>query len=173
MKIPVFICVLLLSGCLNASQKNEKLARSVCEFDFTFTGECDYRQINIKFNTSNIAADEKLIKSLLVTVNSKKIELDVLADTVLFSSDVGHVSFEDINFDGLPDIAITTSFGTANLYLDYWVYVKKENTFKRVGNFSRFVVDENTKILRNTVKINAAEYQNNVYRWRHGELVKE
>ncbi len=173
MKIPVFICALILSGCLNASQKNEDLTRFVCEFDFTFTGECDYRQINVKFITSNIATDEKLLKSLLVTVNSKKIELDVLAGTVLFSGDVGHVSFEDINFDGLPDMAITTSFGTANLYLDYWVYVKKENSFMRVGNFSRFVVDENTKTLINTVKINAAEYQNNVYRWNKSELIKQ
>ncbi len=173
MKVLLFICSLLLSGCLSASQSNEKLTRLTCEFDFTFTAECGYRQIKIKINTSIVATDEKLLKSLEVTVNSRKSTLHVIDDTVLFPGDKGYVSFEDINFDGFPDIAITTSFGVANLYLDYWVYVDDENTFRRVGNFSRFVVDEGNKTLRNSVKINAAEYQDNVYRWEQGGLVKE
>lgn len=82
--------------------------------------------------------------------------------------DKGYISFSDINFDSIPDIAITTSFGLANLYMDYWVYDTVNKKYSYIGNFTKFKI--NNKTLSNVVKISAAKYKNTVYVWKGFEL---
>ena len=75
-------------------------------------------------------------------------------------------------FDSVPDIAITTSFGLADLYIDYLVYDTIKKKYSYVGNFTQFNI-HNNKILSNVVKISAAKYKNMVYSWKGFKLTRK
>jgi len=87
--------------------------------------------------------------------------------------DTGYIKNKDINFDGHADIAITTSFGTPNLYFDYWVYDTKEEGFIYVGNYGDFDIDIDKKILLTNEKINAANYKKSSYQWQGNTLISK
>ncbi|MBU6950695.1 hypothetical protein [Hahella sp. HN01] len=85
--------------------------------------------------------------------------------------DRGYISFEDINFDNHADIAVTTSLGAANLYLDYWVYSEEQKRYVKVGNYPVFKLQPDTQTLTTEVRLNAAQYDRKAYQWRGLELV--
>jgi hypothetical protein len=63
----------------------------------------------------------------------------------------------------MPDLAVSTSFGTANQYLDYWIYDPAAKEYASVGNFPRLVPDPATKTLKADVRMNAASHATQVY----------
>ena len=63
-------------------------------------------------------------------------------------------------------MALTTSFGTANLYLDYWLFDSSTKKFIFVGNFSQFKIDKKNKTLTSIEKQNAARYVTKVFQWK-------
>ena len=99
--------------------------------------------------------------------------MNISKDTSILDGDKGYISFADINFDSIPDISITTSFGLANLYMDYWVYDSANKIYSYVGNFSSFKINNKNKTLSNVVKSSAAEYINTTYTWNGFKLKKK
>lgn len=89
------------------------------------------------------------------------------------TGDIGIVSFADINFDNVPDIAISTSFGVANQYFDYWTYNPKSGKYTSVGNHPRLNPNPADKTLTANVKLNAAAYQSQKYVWDRDKLIRQ
>lgn len=165
--------VLTLISCSNDSKKNMVSQPEVfCEFNFDKTS-CIYQYYTVNLNTKQLQSDELSILSLAVSYRKINHILDLTADTTLLKGDKGYISFEDLNFDGIADLGITTSFGVANLYLDYWVYNPKQKKFLYVGNHTKFTIDSTNNTLSNTVKINAAKYENKTYYWNEYKLIKK
>lgn len=166
------LAVLLIASCGSAEQPGSNNIN--CEFSFDHLEPCVHRivdeEITVRFNTSVIADDEIALHALEVANNDHLAMLTVTADT-LIAGDVGYISFVDINFDSIPDLALTTSFGTPNLYLDYWVYNPDQKNYVAVGNLPMLTIDSVAKTLTAEVKINAASYEKKTWGWREGELV--
>lgn len=89
----------------------------ICNLSFEKLGPCVYKNIDVNVFVERVSSDEALIKELIVVNQGKTFTLEVTEDTTMLKADRGHISFADINFDAAPDIAITTSFGLANLYI--------------------------------------------------------
>ena len=173
MRTFIFSLILIFSACTDATE-NRKTADAVesCDIFFKTPGPCLYKEIKVNVEVKEIASDEILLKSLNIINKGNKYSLQILSETSMLDGDRGYISFSDINFDGFPDIAITTSFGLANLYLDYWVYDSPNHKYLYVGNYSRLELNHKLKILSNITKVNAAKYENNTYSWKGYDLVK-
>jgi hypothetical protein len=94
----------------------------------SFSGEkpaCAYsangQVVNVSIVTKKVADNEIELTAAVVSVNGKEQILQLTEDTSMIDGSIGIVTFDDINFDGVPDLGISTSFGTANSYLDYWI----------------------------------------------------
>lgn len=151
-------------------------ALSDCVFKFGEDTDCSVKSkdvdISVKTKTQKISDDEFSLTALEVTNNGKISTLSVTPDTSIFEGDSGYISFTDINFDSFPDIAVSTSFGVTNMYMDYWVYLPDQQKYVSVGNFPKFTVDPANKALSAIVKIDAAKYENNVWKWQESNLVQ-
>jgi hypothetical protein len=161
----------VLMGCAHVSKSGK--SEPLCEFELAKLKQCTYQDYMVNIQSSAIASDEIVLTSLTVDSKGKKHVLSISADTSLLEGDRGFISFDDINFDGIADIAITTSFGLANLYLDYWVYDKATKTFVKIGNYTQFTRNADTKTLTNQVKGNAASYQKHEYYFNGFKLVRK
>jgi len=168
MILPLLLFVLVFSSYARAVEEVE-----TCELLFDMAGSCVYKGITAGLLTTKLNFDEKILNSLVVINQGNKHSLSITKDTFILEGDKGYISFQDINFDGYPDIAITTSFGLANIYLDYWVYNTTNKQYVFVGNFSKLKLNDELKILSNRIKINAAEYKNNTYIWQGLKLVAQ
>lgn len=166
----------ILIGTVCADATENKLttdAAGLCVISYKNPGPCMYKDIKVDIEIEEITSDEKLLKSLNIINNDNKHSLQVPSQTSILEGDKGYISFSDINFDGYPDIAITTSFGLANLYLDYWVYDSHHEKYHYIGNHSKFELNHKLKILNNTNKVNAANYENNTYIWKGYNLIRK
>ena len=127
MRKKLILCTLLFINACDAQPKQNQIseAQTECEFSFKELKTCTYKtstyDIKVSIESEIVAEDEKTIKKIITKVNNIEQILPVSPDTSLLDGDIGYISFADINFDKVPDLAITTSFGTPNLYLDYWV----------------------------------------------------
>jgi len=166
MRLSLLVFVLVFSCYTRAAEEVD-----VCELYFDKEDFCTYKGITVKLLTTRISFDEKILNSLVVINQGNKHSLSITKDTFMLEGDKGYIFFQDINFDGYPDIAITTSFGLVNIFLDYWVYSTKNKQYVFVGNFSKLKLNNELKLLSNRIKINAAEYKNNTYTWQGLKLV--
>jgi hypothetical protein len=148
-----------------------------CEFGFDQIDSCTYKtdghKIVVRLKTSFIASDEIELNGLDVLNESHSESLSITPGTTLINGDMGYISFADINFDSIPDLAITTSFGTPNLYLDYWVYRPDTKRYVAVGNLPKLTIDKESKTLTADVKINAVNYEKKFWKWQGYELVAD
>ncbi len=174
MRFLTFFLIFVFSACTNATEKGkEAVVVDTCDIFFKDLGPCVYKAITVNIEVKKIANDEKLLKTLAVVNEGKTYSLQIVSGTSMLDGDRGYVSFADINFDGYPDIAITTSFGLANLYLDYWVYDLHSHKYKYIGNHAEFELNTKLKTLSNVIKVNAAKYENNTYFWKGYNLIKK
>jgi hypothetical protein len=171
MKILGAILALAFIGCSDVAESTGLSA--VCDFDFHKLSSCSHGDYRVSIQSSPLADDEIRLTSLLVNYRGEQYSLQITADTSLLEGDRGIIAFEDINFDGIADIAISTSFGLANQYMDYWVFDSAKKGFDKIGNHVRFNLHPADKTLSNTVKVNAASYQENIYHWQDRKLVKK
>ena len=162
---------LFLQACI-AQEENSK--NDICEFSFDEMMPCTFYNNNIEITTAikatDIAEDEKLVDQLEVHMGKTKQTLKITENTSLLAGDIGFISCADINFDNQPDLAITTSFGTPNLYLDYWVFNLATQKYEYVGNYSEFTLDTKNKTITTTVKDNAESYTTTKWYWQGTEL---
>ena len=174
----LFPIIFLVASCEAAEQPTDKTSNALsdCVFKFGEDTDCKVKSkdvdISVKTKMQKISDDEFSLNALAVTNNGKISTLHVTPDTSIFEGDSGHISFTDINFDSFPDIAVSTSFGTANIYMDYWIYLPDQQKYVSVGNFPKLTVDPANKVLSATVKIDAAKYENNSWKWQESNLVQ-
>jgi len=172
MRFVFFVLFCVVSVSSNASEPGTSLTESVCPISITTLGPCAHNEIKASIFAKNLGTDKKVLQTLNVEYNGKTFPLAISKDTTIRDGDNGFVLFDDINFDGITDIAITTSFGKTNLYLDYWVYNKSDNKFEYVGNYVKFSVDQKNKTLSTIVKDVAAKFDNVSYTWKGLKLVR-
>ena len=174
MKLLIIIFMFVVSGCTDATEDKKSTAKSeTCEISFKNIGPCVYGDIKVNLGFKKVATDEKIMQRLDVEKHGKKFSMNISKDTSILDGDKGYISFADINFDSIPDISITTSFGLANLYMDYWVYNSVNKSYLYIGNFSSFKINNKSKTLSNVVKSSAAEYTNTTYIWDGLKLIKK
>jgi hypothetical protein len=173
----IIIGFVFVSACEAQPKKSNITEASVeCNFSFENLDQCVYKsqlyEVTVNVASENIADDEKLITSLSVKTNNLHQVLTISHDTTILDGDLGYISFSDINFDGVPDLAITTSFGAPNLYLDYWVFNVQQEKYVSVGNYPQLIINEQKKTLKTTVKNNAENYRTKEWHWRQDKLEK-
>ena len=173
--------LLLASMCLVACTgadgiESASKVGTECLFKFEQTPVCTYKDtdhsISVTLVTKKIADDELALVQANIVTNGIKQTVKIADDTSMMQGNIGTVLFDDINFDGIPDLAIATSFGVANQYFDYWVYDKNNKTYLATGNYSKLKIDAATKKLSAQVKISAAGYEAQVFTWHGNTLVQ-
>ena len=173
----LILASLLIAGCSESmglgSVKNTDVE---CTFQFSTEPVCSYTKdrynIKVSLTTKKSADDEIALTNAKVNLNGKRHTLTVSPDTTMMQGNIGIISFADINFDGIPDIAVSTSFGLANQYFDYWVYDPKTKRYHSVGNYPKLIANPVDKILSVSVKASAASYQTMKYFWDGDKLVQ-
>ncbi|PCJ14847.1 MAG: hypothetical protein COB04_14380 [Gammaproteobacteria bacterium] len=168
--IVIFVSLFVFYQTSNGEELVEQAG--ACTFGFSSSNICKDGLYDVALYGKSVDINEREMLNLRVRHGGISHDLDISPDTVMLEGDVGVISFEDINFDGYPDVAISTSFGLPNLYLDYWVYLPEKNIFVKVGNYSKFTIDVENRVLTNTQKESAAEYGCNTFYWLAYELIK-
>lgn len=173
MKYLILISVLLFTGCTNASDKQVVVQQSThCEISFNALGPCSFNGVRVKLISEKIAKDEKGIVRLDVQHQGVSLSVKPADRISMLDGDKGYIDFSDINFDGVADLAITSSFGLANLYLEYWVFDNAARQYVYIGNHAVFEIDSENKALKNQIRVNAATYESSIFNWKGKALVK-
>lgn len=173
MRVLVISSIFAFSACSDAANDTLKTTVSdVCDISFTSLGPCQSSIGQVEVEAEAVEIDEKILQVLKVDYQGKIHRLEMTADTSMLDGDIGFIALEDINFDGNPDLSITTSFGLANLYLDYWVFDPDRQQFHYLGNYAKFERDEKNKTLSNVVKENAATYTSSTFSWEGLKLIR-
>jgi hypothetical protein len=167
--LPLLFFVLLI-GCAQVAESDK--SAPLCEFELHKMDQCIYQDYVVNIQTIT-TSDEAELQTLIVDIKGKRYTLSITSDTILLEGDRGFLSFEDINFDGIPDIAVTTSFGLPNLYMDYWVFDKATKKFAKIGNYTQFTVNAESKTLTNQIKDNATTYQQHEYFFKDINLIEK
>lgn len=176
MKKLILLMLFAVQACEAQQETNTHVTKKECEISFGKFEECSFKtplyEISVDVVTEDAGEDEKLISAVAIKNNNVEQTLPVTEATSMLDGDIGYISFSDINFDGVPDLAIPTSFGTPNLYLDYWVFDPGKRKYEYVGNFPQFSIDKAEKIITTRVKESAADYQVTEWHWNKGKLEK-
>ncbi|WP_460051902.1 XAC2610-related protein [Sessilibacter sp. MAH2] len=145
-----------------------------CELTIGDANGCTFNSenssINLSLNLNPVGSHEQLIESISVTQESETHTLIGSPEISVFNDDILIMQYRDINFDGRLDLAVSTSFGTPNLYFDYWLN-SEANGFIFLGNYPAFKIDSETQTLLSKVKINAANYEQQVWHWDNLTLI--
>lgn len=172
---------ILLSACSEPSHSSSDSSGddggAPCLFSFEGVEDCNPviggESVEIELKMGEPEYDERALEAVSVSTSGANQELPISSGVTIIDGDKGFVSFQDINFDGHRDLAVTTSFGVSNLYLDYWVYDAEGKEFRYVGNFPKLEPDEERKLLTTQVKVNAESYERKVWVWEEGELASK
>ncbi|HEX9024205.1 MAG TPA: hypothetical protein VF799_10230 [Geobacteraceae bacterium] len=78
----------------------------------------------------------------------------------------------DINYDGHNDFFLATRQGTANSYVDYWLFVPSKQEFSYLGNYPIFTLDPKSKTLSTFERggYGGMIFKRNRYRFIKGSL---
>lgn len=173
------LLALTLSACATTSMSagNAPADDDIIYCLFTIEGfdDChsniDGKAISVSLEIEAATPDESDVLAIVVSIDGTSQKLQLSNDVTIIDSDRGYIKLQDINFDGFRDIAITTSFAVANLYLDYWVYDPANTRFHYVGNFPDLTPIPRNETLTSTVKLNAESYSHSTWVWMAGDLV--
>lgn len=130
---------------------------------------------SIYFNLTSNELNEKYISTIDVKVfnSNKHIQtLNISPMEPIQAEDNFYFEAEDINFDGLKDIYLITSIGSANAYADYWIYSKSDEHFNYLGNFPIFKIDNKSKTLSTYERHGSGgmEYEKKIFMFLDNEL---
>jgi hypothetical protein len=177
MRILILACI-CLTACNNAvGVEPLSNAGTECLFKFNAKPVCTYQYdkhtISVLLITKLIAENEMELSQAAVEMDGIKTIQNISPDTSMLDGDIGIVLFDDINFDGTPDLAISTSFGVANQYFDYWVRDNASGKYLSLGSLPKLSLNKTSKTLEATVKLNAANYEKQVYEWLGNNLIRK
>lgn len=175
-RLIVAITFIFNTSCTDAAEIQSATGSDIeCAFQFVTETSCSHKTdkhaIQVSLATKKISDVEIALVQAHVTFDGTQHSLVVSPDVTMTAGDVGVVSFTDMNFDNFPDVAISTSFGVANRYFDYWTYDAKLKTHKPIGNYPKLSANRAKKALTANVKLNAAAYEAQRYAWEQGKLV--
>lgn len=173
----LLFAVVLTAGCgVSGGAQPVNQGDVECTFQFSAEPVCSYKSgnhlVKVSLVTKKLADDELVLTQAKVTSQGKQQVLSMSPDVSMMAGDIGIASFVDINFDNVPDIAISTSFGMANQYFDYWTYDPKTKQHVSVGNYPKLNPNPVDKTLTATIKLDAATYQQQKYSWDGGKLIR-
>lgn len=174
----LLFAVVLTTGCgASGGAQPVKPADVECTFQFSTEPVCSYNAgnhfVKVTLVTKKLADDERVLTQAKVASQGKQHVLSMSPDVSMMAGDIGIVSFVDINFDNIPDVAVSTSFGLANQYFDYWTYDPKAKQYVSVGNHPKLNPNSIDKTLAATIKLDATTYQQQKYSWEGGKLVRK
>lgn len=168
--------ILFISGCSESGVQAAPVDVE-CTFEFSAQPVCSFKKskhaFKVALTTKRLADTEVALTHAKVVTDDKQHVLSLSPDVSMTPGDIGIVSFADINFDDVPDLAISTSFGVANQYFDYWTYDAKSAKYRFLGNYPRLNPIPADKALTATVKLNAAGYETQKYFWDKGKLIRK
>lgn len=170
-----FTGVLLLAAMTMAnaaSTKSPRFDRGMCLVSYSILDDCRFNNMHVAIITKQLSANNKQLLELRVRDGNKTYMLPVSKNTKIGKGGRGYILFEDINFDKIADIALTTSFSTTDQHLDYWVYNSGTAKYDYIGNYPDFTIDKKYKWLINIVRIGPDKYTTHIYDWRAGKLHK-
>ncbi|BDS11350.1 XAC2610-related protein [Aureispira anguillae] len=84
-------------------------------------------------------------------------------------------TFEDLNFDGIPDMRMPEAMGNVNVYYAYWIYNSKNQQFERNTemNLSLPTVDPQKQEIKSSERGSAATYTETIYGVQDGKFIKK
>ena len=169
------IIIVGITDSLSAGDANSQGLE--CVFQFSAEPVCSYRSgkhdVVVKLQTKKLAEDELVLVRAHVVYNGRSHVLPLSPEVSMVAGNVGVVSFADINFDNVPDLAVSTSFGIANQYFDYWTYDPIGNSYITTGNYPKLAPRRADKTLSATVKLDAANHEQQTYSWMTGRLIRK
>lgn len=82
-------------------------------------------------------------------------------------------TFEDLNFDGIPDLRMPESLGNANVYYAYWIYNPTSKKFEPNTEMTLSLpkVDAAKKQIASFERNSAASYVETIYEYQDGKFV--
>lgn len=82
-------------------------------------------------------------------------------------------TFEDLNFDGTPDLRMPESLGNANVYYAYWIYNPATRKFEQNTEMSLSLpkVDAAKKQIMSFERNSAASYVETIYEYKDGKFI--
>jgi hypothetical protein len=174
----ILLVSVFIAGCGDSLGVEKAAVPDVeCTFPFGVEPACSYKDgehdIRVVLKTKRLAEDEVALIQAHVVFDGKPHALRLSPDVSMMAGSIGIVSFADINFDNIPDIAVSTSFGIANQYFDYWTYDPTGKSYNATGNYPKLTAHRVSKTLRATVKLDAAHYEQRKYSWKDGKLTRE
>jgi len=169
---------ILIAGCSeSAGIEPANTSSTECTFQFGAEAVCSYKAgkhvVKASLVTKKLADDEIALIQANVVFDGKHHALSISPDISMIAGDIGIISFADINFDNIPDIAVSTSFGVANQYFDYWAYDPKSGNYNSIGNYPKLSTNPTDKTLTANIKLDAATYQPQKYSWDGGKLIRK
>ncbi|WLQ11713.1 hypothetical protein O5O45_18460 [Hahella aquimaris] len=146
-----------------------------CLFGVGRIPTCEHASTSLQVKASPVLApladDQVLLQAVEASLNGQEQRLEIAPDTVFFAGDIGHIAFDDINFDGFPDLAITTSAGAKHVFLDYWLYSQNAKRFVRLGNLPELSADPATQTLSLQVQVSETQYERKRLKWNGSNLI--
>jgi hypothetical protein len=181
-----FFLILLFSACSAINESEDNAHHKIIDTSADIKSDCVLTvnpvmscslssangEVQLTVNLDSISDGEWIIKNLKLQGSKSTQILKGSEAITLFEGDSLIVKYRDINFDNRADIAVSTSFGTPNLYFDYWINSQKDE-YQFLGNYPDFEIDANTQKLTANVKSNAATYRRQIWTWRGTELIEE
>lgn len=82
-------------------------------------------------------------------------------------------TFEDLNFDGIPDLRMPESLGNANVYYTYWIYNPTSKKFEANTEMTLSLPKINAakKQIASFERNSAASYVETIYEYQDGKFV--
>lgn len=82
-------------------------------------------------------------------------------------------TFEDLNFDGIPDLRLPESVGNANVYYAYWIYNKSKNSFEKNTEMTLSLpkVNAEKQEIMSFERNSAASYIETTYTYQEGKFI--
>jgi hypothetical protein len=82
-------------------------------------------------------------------------------------------TFEDLNFDGIPDLRMAKSLGNANVFYAYWIYNPANKKFEHNTEMTLSLptVDAAKKEIMSFERNSAASYLETIYAYQDGKFI--
>ena len=169
---------IFIAGCSESiGLEPTKNSDTECTFQFNAEPACSYKadrySVKVSLITKPLVDDEIALTTAKVTFDGHQHALVISPDVSMIKGDIGIISFSDINFDNIPDIAVSTSFGVANQYFYYWIYDPKNKNYQMIGNYPKLSPNSIDKTLSASVKQNAANYETQKFFWDGKKLIQK